>query len=87
MKVKPIGNRILIELLKIEEKTFSGIILPKTGETNSSSVGIVVAIGDITEKIELGDKVFFKPHSGIKIPDSNKNLIILKIEEVLAILD
>ena len=78
MKIKPIGNRILIEILKIEEKTFSGIILPKTGEINSSSIGIVVAIGDITEEIKLGDKVFFKPYSGIKIPDSNKNFIILE---------
>jgi chaperonin GroES len=86
MKIKPIGNRILVELLKIEEKTFSGIILPSSGDPSSSNTGIVVAIGDIKEEVHLGDKVFFSPHSGIKIPDSNKNFLILEIKEVLAIL-
>jgi len=86
MKIKPIGNRILVELLKVEEKTSSGIILPSTGETNSSNIGMVVAIGNIEEEIKLGDKIFFKPHSGTKIPDSNKKLLILEMEDILAIL-
>ena len=86
MKIKPIGNRILVEPLKIEEKTFSGIILPSTGDSNSSNTGVVVALGNIKEEINLGDKVFFKPHSGIEIPDSDKKFLILEIDEILAII-
>lgn len=87
MKIKPIGNRILIEPLKVEEKTFSGIILPDTGEKKSSNTGIVVALGNIKEKINLGDKVFFKPHSGIEITNFNEKFLILEIEEVLAVIN
>ena len=86
MKIKPIGNRILVEPLKIEEKTFSGIILPVTEETNSSNIGIVVAIGNIEEDIKLGDRVFFKYHCGVEIPNSNKKFLILEMEEILAII-
>lgn len=86
MSIKPIGNRILVEPLKIEEKTFSGIILPSSGETKSSNMGIVVALGNIEEKISLGDKVFFKPHSGVEIPDSDKTFLILEVEDVLAVM-
>lgn len=86
MNIKPIGNRILVEPLKIEEKTFSGIILPSSGETKSSNMGIVVALGNIEEKISLGDKVFFKPHSGVEISDSDKTFLILEVEEILAVI-
>jgi len=86
MNIKPIGNRILVEPLKIEEKTFSGIILPSTGEAKSSNMGIVVAFGNIEEEISLGDKVFFRPHSGVEIPGSDKKFLILEMEEVLAVI-
>lgn len=86
MNIKPIGSRILVELLKVEEKTFSGIILPSTGEAKSSNMGIVIALGSIEEDISLGDKVFFKPHSGVGIPDSDKNFLILEVEEILAVI-
>ena len=86
MNIKPIGNRILVEPLKIQEKTFSGIILPSTGEAKSSNMGVVAALGNIEEEVNLGDKVFFKPHSGVEIPDSNKNFLILEMEEVLAVI-
>ncbi|MCS5422478.1 MULTISPECIES: co-chaperone GroES [Psychrilyobacter] len=86
MNIKPIGNRILVEPLKIEEKTFSGIILPNSGEAASSDTGIVVALGNIEEEIAVGDKVFFRPHSGVEIPDSDKNFLILEMEEVLAVI-
>jgi len=86
MKIKPIGNRILVEPLKIEEKTFSGIILPSTGESNSTHTGIVVALGNIKEDISLGDKVLFSPHAGVEIPNSDKKFLILEVEEILAII-
>lgn len=86
MNIKPIGNRILVEPLKVEEKTFSGIILPSSGEAKSSNTGIVVALGNIKEEINLGDKVFFNPNSGIEIPDSDKIFLILEVEEILAVI-
>ena len=86
MNIKPIGNRILVEPLKIEEKTFSGIILPNSGEAKSSNMGTVVALGNIEEEVNLGDKVFFKPHSGVEIPDSDKTFLILEMEEILAVI-
>ena len=87
MNIKPIGNRILIKPIKVKEKTFSGIILPNTGDTVSSNTGIVIATGNIDEKIIVGDTVFFRPHSGIEISNSEKKHLILEVEDILAIIE
>jgi chaperonin GroES len=87
MNIKPVGNRVLVELSKVEEKTKSGILLPNSSNTTTSNTGIIVAIGNISEDIKIGDKVFFKPHSGTKITETSKKLLILEVEEILAILN
>ena len=86
MNIKPIGNRILIELLKVEEKTKSGILLPNNSNSAPSNTGIVIAIGKISEDIKVGDKVFFKPHLGVEIKEENNKFLILEVEDILAIL-
>jgi chaperonin GroES len=87
MNIRPIGNRVLIEALKVEEKTKSGILLPNNSNTAPSNTGVVIAIGNISEEIVVGDKIFYKTHSGIKTNDPSKELYILEVGDILAILD
>lgn len=84
--IKPIGERVLIEIEKIEEKTAGGIILPTTTENNNSNTGVIVAIGDLEKvKLEIGDKVIYEKFSGYEIKENDKKYLILNIENILAV--
>lgn len=69
MKVKPIGDRILVKEASTEEVTKSGIVLPDTAEKKKSGVYEVVAIGDGPEaaKFKTGDKVVAGKYSGEEV--------------------
>lgn len=45
MNIRPIGERVLVKLVKVEEKTASGIILPGAGEKEKPNLGEVIAVG------------------------------------------
>ena len=82
MNIKPIGNRILVELKKEEETTISGIILSSDSSKNENTA-TVIACGNIEENIKIGDKVIFKKNSGEKVED----YLILDIDDVLGIIE
>lgn len=71
MKVKPLGNRILVKQLSTEEVTASGIVLPATADKEKKTQGTIVAVGngeDIAKLgIKVGDTVVFGKYSGDEI--------------------
>jgi len=95
MKVRPLGDRILVQLLEAETKTKGGIILPDTAKEEKSE-GKVVAVGagktlDSGKlqplEVKKGDKVLFGKYSGDEIIIDDKKHKILKENEVLAIFE
>ena len=93
MKVKPLGDKILVEILEAEEKTKGGIILPDTAKEEKSE-GKVIAVGagkvlgsGKVQPLEVkkGDKVIFGKYSGDEIVIDGKKHKILKESEVLAV--
>ncbi len=97
MKVKPIGDRILVETLKQEEVTASGIVLPANVEKDKKSQGKIVALGSGEEIKKLGlkegDTVVFGKYSGEDIEVDRQELKILYVgrekdnSDILAILE
>ena len=89
MKIRPIGKRVLIKLIKEEEKTASGIILPGAGDKEKPNMGEVIAVGtgEDMPKIEVGEKVIYAKYSGTEIKDGDEKYLILNIDDVLAIID
>lgn len=89
MNIKPIGKRVLVKLIKEEEKTASGIILPGAGDKEKPNMGEVMAVGtgEDMPKIEVGEKVIYAKYSGTEIKDGEEKYLILNIEDVLAIID
>ncbi len=94
MTIKPIGNRLVVELVKQKTTSTSGIIL-SAEEKNEQAVGRIIAIGNglgsdenITNLgLNIGDKVLFGKYAGEEIQDStdeNKIYKILKATDVLA---
>jgi len=93
--IKPLGDRIVIELVEKEEKTASGIVLPDSAKEKPQE-GRVVAVGngkvaDNGERIALdvkeGDRVIFSKYAGTEVKYDGKEYLILRQDDVLAIVE
>lgn len=96
MKIKPLADYVLVQPIKEEEKTKSGILLPETAEKERPEQGKVIAVGPgkRNEKGELvpvsvkpGQKILFKKYGPDEIKVDNKEYLICKEEDILAILE
>ncbi len=96
MKIKPLSDHILIEPTKEEEKTKTGILLPETVEKERPGEGKVIAVGPgrITEEGKLipvsvkpGQKVLFKKYGPDEIKVDDKEYLIAKEEDILAVIE
>ena len=93
MKVKPLGDKILVEILDAEEKTKGGIILPDTAkEEKAEGKVIAVGTGKVLDsgkvqplEVKKGDKIIFGKYSGDEIVIDGRKHKILKESEVLAV--
>ena len=94
MTIKPLGDRIVLESIEKEEKTASGIVLPDTAKEKPQE-GRVVAVGtgrwENGQKIELevkvGDRVIFSKYAGTEVKVGDKEYLILRESDVLAIVE
>lgn len=92
MDVKPLGDRILVEVLEAEEKTKGGIVLPDTAKEKPQQ-GKVIAVGSgkyIDGKLQplevkKGDLVLYGKYSGTELKMDDRQLLMLKEEDVLGI--
>ncbi len=93
MKVRPLADRVLVQILEAEEKTKGGIILPDTAKEEKTE-GKVIAVGagktlesGKVQAIEVkkGDRVLFGKYSGDDIQIDGVKHKILKESEILAV--
>jgi len=96
MKIKPLSDHILIEPIKKEEKTKTGILLPETAEKERPEQGKVIAVGPgrktssgkiIPLSVKVGDKVLFTKYGPNEIKIDDKEYLIAKEEDILAIIE
>jgi len=89
MTIKPIGERVLVKPVKMEEKTASGIILPGASEKEKPNLGEVIALGkgEKLADIKIGDKVVYAKFAGTLLEDLEEKYIILNAEDVLAVVE
>lgn len=93
MKIKPLGDKILVEVLESEEKTKGGIILPDTAKEEKTE-GKIIAVGggrvlDSGKvqplEVKKGERVIFGKYAGDEIIIDGKKHKILKENEILAV--
>ena len=85
MKIKPLGNRILIRPLEAEEKTKSGIYIPDSAKEKPLEAE-VIAVGDgELVKVKPGDKVIYESFGGSEIKIDGKKHMIMDVKDILAI--
>lgn len=88
MKVKPLADRVLVQIEKTEAKTASGIIIPETAQ-EKTQMAIVIAVGDDSEKIKVQPKqrVMYDKYAGTQITIDGKDHLILKADDIIAIIE
>jgi len=94
-KLIPLGDRLLVERLEAEEKTAGGIVLPDTAKEKPIQ-GKVIAVGEgrrnddgklIPCQVKKGDRILFGKYSGSEVKLEGKEYLIMKEDDVLAILE
>jgi chaperonin GroES len=94
MKIRPLGDRILVKRIKEEEKTKGGIIIPDTAKEKPQE-GKVVAVGRgkyedgklVAPDVKAGDKILFGKYSGSEIKLEGEEHIVLREDDILGILE
>lgn len=96
MNIKPLSDHILIEPIKEQEKTKAGILLPDTAEKERPEQGRVIAVGPgrktssgkiVPMGINPGQKVLFTKYGPNEIKIGDKEYLIAKEEDILAIIE
>lgn len=89
MKLRPLGKRLVLKKLQYEEKTSSGIIVPGAAKERPEYAEIVEISDKLKEKeiFNLGDKVIYSQYSGTTVKDGDDEYVVLKDEDVLAIVE
>lgn len=92
--LKPLGDRVIIELIESEEKTASGIVLPDSAKEKPQE-GKIVAVGtgrvlDNGERVSLevaqGDRIIFSKYAGTEVKYEGNEYLILRESDILAII-
>jgi chaperonin GroES len=92
--LKPLGDRVVIELVETEEKTASGIVLPDTAKEKPQE-GKVVAVGTgrvldsgerVAVEVAVGDRIIFSKYAGTEVKYDGKEYLILRESDILAVI-
>jgi len=94
LSLKPLGNRLVVEPIEQEEISAGGIVLPETAKEKPQKAKVLsVGPGERNEKgdripldVKVDDEVLFAKYSGTEIKINGKKYLILRENDVLAIL-
>lgn len=94
MKLVPLGDRVVLKQVEAEEKTASGIILaskaqekPLQAEVIAVGPGGMVDGKEVTMQVKVGDKVIYSKFAGNEVKLDNEEYIIVRQNDILAIVE
>ncbi|MCQ6277415.1 co-chaperone GroES [Bacillus sp. V3B] len=92
--LKPLGDRIIIELVESEERTASGIVLPDSAKEKPQE-GKVVAVGTgrvlengerVALEVSANDRIIFSKYAGTEVKYEGKEYLIVRESDILAVI-
>lgn len=94
MTIKPLGERVVIKMIEVDETTKSGIVLPGTAK-EKPQVAEIISVGpggvidgkEVVMQVKPGDRVLISKYAGTEIKMNNVEYTILKQSEILAIVE
>ena len=93
--IKPLGERVVIEVAESDVKTASGIVLPDTAKEKPQK-GVVVAVGKgkvldngtrVEPEVKVGDAVIFSKYSGTEVKLGDDEFVVVRQSDILAIVE
>ncbi len=92
--LKPLGDRVIIELVESEEKTASGIVLPDSakekpqeGKVVAAGTGRVLDSGErVALEVAVGDRIIFSKYAGTEVKYEGTEYLILRESDILAVI-
>ena len=96
LKIKPLGDQVVVKPLTEDKKTPSGIVIPDTVSKENPQKGEVVAIGvgkklddgkDYKFTVKIGDRVLFKKYSPTEFKIDDEDYLIMSEEDILGIIE
>lgn len=94
MKLKPLGDRVVLQQLVAEETTKSGLVIPgqakekpQQAEVVAAGPGGMVEGHEVVMNVKVGDQVIFSKYSGTEVEIDDQEYIIVKQSEILAIVE
>ncbi len=95
MKLRPLGDRVVVKVVEKEERTKSGIVLPDTAKEKPQE-GEVLAVGTgrvldngqkVPLEVKVGDRVIFSKYAGTEVKIEGEEYLILSERDILAIVE
>ena len=93
MKLRPLGDRVVIKVVEAEEKTKSGIVLPSSAKEQPQMAEVIAIGADILndekkkDQIKVNDKVIFSKYAGTEVKIDGEEYTILKLNDILAVVE
>ena len=94
MNVKPLGDRVVIKNVEMEETTKSGIVLPGAAK-EKPQMAEILAVGpggvvdgkEIVMQVQVGQKVIYSKYAGTEVKVDGEELIIVRQSDILAVVE
>jgi chaperonin GroES len=88
MKIRPLGDRVLVKVEEVEEKTAGGIFIPQTAQ-EKTQIATVAAIGDDKDVItvKVGDKIMYDKYAGTSVKVDGSDHLLLRMADILAVVE
>ena len=93
LKLQPLGDRVVLERAESEQKTAGGIVLPDTAKEKPTR-GKVISVGDgrmlkdgkkVPLQVKVGDQVLFSSYAGDQFKLGERELLLMREEDILAV--
>lgn len=87
MKIKPLGDRVLVKTEETDEKTAGGLFIPQTAQEKTQE-GVVVEVGDDKDviKVKKGDRIMYDKYAGTTISIGGVDHLVMKMQDIIAII-
>ncbi len=88
MNILPLGDRVLVKVEQVEEKTAGGIFIPQTAQ-EKTQIAAVVSVGDDKDaiKVKPGQKVMYDKYAGTSVKVDGDEHLIVRMSDILAVIE